>query len=748
MATLAVAGIGALIGWGAVGTAAAIQTGWLIGSIAGAFLLAKDGGEDTTQEGSRIDDLSSQTSEWGKPIPRVFGSYRLAGNVIWSIPLKETKHIDESDSGGKGGQGGTTNTTITYTYSASWAVGLCEGEMNRIKKIWFDSVLVYDGSKYSGGLTVSNHDFYPGSSTQTPSWIIQSSESDTPAYRNLCYLVFNDIQLENYGNRVPSVSVELASSSSGTEVASDVIESILLRAGLESSQFDVSSATDTIYGFVVSKPMSARSACNAFTPAFQYDMMEYDNEIKIIPRSGTSIADVYEDNLISVNKIEVRQELEASKTITIQYINASNAYSPAIQSTSRIDTNSTQIKIYQFALVLSDNFAKQLSEKLIYNEWNERIQFEFEVSSEFLFLKPSDVIMLHYEGLVHKVRLTDITFTVDNSVSCKGTSENNEVYFSSAVGSPTNDTYIESSVVSYEQPTLKVLDIPTLDKSLDFLGVYLACNILEDNWKGCNIAKTNNLDTPYTYISSVFSSTVTGTTTTILSDGPTTLFDQTNSVTVQTTSGSLFDVTLEDLLNSSNYILIGSEVLQYRDATDNGGGSYTLSFLMRGRRGTEWATGTHTIGEEFVFLSSNLGFARIETHNIQHFFSASTFGTVSQEGTTESIVPTGISKKPFSPSSVEAIRAPNDDIQFTWRKRSRDVTGYFGTLSDAEEYIIFRITIQTGAAPILKDMSFSEYLYTAIDQAADGLTVGAPIDYSVCQISTQVGEGYHINGNV
>ena len=206
--------IGAVIGAAVVvfsaGTAAPFAwyvAGASIGMTIGGIIDPPEG-QTIRQEGPRLGDLNIQTAEWGTPIRRLFGTYKMSGNIIWALDLHETKHVEESGEG-KGG-GGTKTETTWYSYAGSWAVGFCEGETAGIKRIWFDSVLVYDNTNYSGGLTYSNHTIYFGTPDQEIDWYIQSKDSDTPAYRNLCYIVFNNIELENYGNKIPKVSCEIA----------------------------------------------------------------------------------------------------------------------------------------------------------------------------------------------------------------------------------------------------------------------------------------------------------------------------------------------------------------------------------------------------------------------------------------------------------------------------------------------------------------------------------------------------------
>lgn len=83
MAQLAVAAAGA-----AVGSLFGVpQVGWLVGSLIGSQLFA----EKQKVEGPRLGDLQVQASTYGMGIRQVFGSMRLAGNVIWARPLIEKR---------------------------------------------------------------------------------------------------------------------------------------------------------------------------------------------------------------------------------------------------------------------------------------------------------------------------------------------------------------------------------------------------------------------------------------------------------------------------------------------------------------------------------------------------------------------------------------------------------------------------------------------------------------------------------
>src|SRR6185312_217201 len=153
-------------------------------------------------EGPRLSDLGVMGSTEGAPIPRVYGRARISAQLIWATKLEEVvSKRTESAGGGKGG--GPKVTATTYSYFANFALGLCEGPIAKIGRVWADGKpLDLDG------LDVR---IYLGASDQLRDSLIEAKEGEglAPAYRGLAYLVFERLPLENFGNRIPQISVEV-----------------------------------------------------------------------------------------------------------------------------------------------------------------------------------------------------------------------------------------------------------------------------------------------------------------------------------------------------------------------------------------------------------------------------------------------------------------------------------------------------------------------------------------------------------
>lgn len=203
MAELVLSTVGRAIGAslpGVLGTIGAV-VGQVGGAMLGSAIDRQLFGVSTTHEGPRLTDLHIQGSTEGASIPAVFGSVRIAGQVIWAARFKEHVVEDEVSSGGKGG--GPSVTTRNYRYSLSFAVGLCEGEVARIGRVWVNGAPL--------DLSTVAWRLHTGGEDQAPDPLIEAIDgaAEAPAYRGLAYVVFEDLPLENYGNTIPQLSFEI-----------------------------------------------------------------------------------------------------------------------------------------------------------------------------------------------------------------------------------------------------------------------------------------------------------------------------------------------------------------------------------------------------------------------------------------------------------------------------------------------------------------------------------------------------------
>jgi hypothetical protein len=208
MATLVLSAVGAAAG-AQVGGAVLGLSGAVIGRAVGATVgRAIDqrlmGLGSRAVQHARIDRLRITAAGEGLPLPRIWGRMRVAGHVIWASNFEEQRGRSRRTKGGLG-----PRVSEQSSYTVNLAIALCEGEILGIGRVWAD------------GEEISPDDLnlrlYTGSEDQLPDPKIEAIEGAgrVPAYRGTAYVVMEDLDLGQFGNRVPGFSFEVLRAAQG-----------------------------------------------------------------------------------------------------------------------------------------------------------------------------------------------------------------------------------------------------------------------------------------------------------------------------------------------------------------------------------------------------------------------------------------------------------------------------------------------------------------------------------------------------
>ncbi len=201
---------GAAIGGFIGSTVGSVVDSWIVSSLAPAQRI----------EGARLDTLRITSATEGAVIPRLYGRMRISGNIIWATDFREETKTT-TQGGGKGGGGGKVKTT-EYLYYASFAVALCEGPITGIGRVWADGKAM--------DMTGVTWRWYPGDEVQAadPFIAAKMGAANTPAYRGTAYVVFEDLALASFGNRLPQLSFEVFRPLADADTAERLVKAVTL----------------------------------------------------------------------------------------------------------------------------------------------------------------------------------------------------------------------------------------------------------------------------------------------------------------------------------------------------------------------------------------------------------------------------------------------------------------------------------------------------------------------------------------
>ena len=195
MATLILQAAGAALGglFGPVGAILGRAAGALAGSVVDRSLL----GGGAAISGARLNDARIAGADEGTAVNRVYGTARVGGTLIWATRFEE--EVIQQRGGGKAGGARMTS----FRYFANFAVGVCEGPIAGIRRVWADGREIdLDGIEMR---------VHRGTATQAPDPLIEAKQGagNAPAYRGLAYVVFERLPLDVFGNRIPVLQFEV-----------------------------------------------------------------------------------------------------------------------------------------------------------------------------------------------------------------------------------------------------------------------------------------------------------------------------------------------------------------------------------------------------------------------------------------------------------------------------------------------------------------------------------------------------------
>ncbi|WP_375397131.1 phage tail protein [uncultured Sphingomonas sp.] len=661
MATLVLTVAGGAIG-GPIGAA----IGGLIGQSIDRQVL-----RPRTREGPRLADLSVQTSTYGTAIPLVFGTMRVAGCVIWSTDLIETRTT------GRGGKGQPS--TSQYSYAASFAVLLSGRPIGGVGRIWADGTLLRGAA---GDFKVpTGFRLHLGDADQPADPLIASVEgaAQTPAQRGCAYAVFENLQLADYGNRIPSLTFELIADpgpvSIGAIIAA-VAAGIVADDGVAATLDGFSAYGDTARGIVA-----------LLAPA---------GDVRIVPRGGVlaltdhAAADAMIDDAGIVAAGEHgtarRRRIAAvetvPRTVAVAHYDAARDYQIGVQRAVRPGAGTRDEKV-DMPAVMSAAAAKTLAAAMLMRAEAARQRRTVGLAGDAAAVAPGMLVALAGEQGIWRVTEASLEAMVTKLELTLAAGPGQALPATPGRALPAPDLVTgETILVAAELPALD-------DDVLSAPRVMVAAAGTSPGWR--RAALLYSIDDGASW----HDGGVTAAPARPPDRGPATLFDKAAVIEVALAHPgmTLHDADDAALDRGANLALVGEELIQFGRATMTGGGTWRLDRLLRGRRGTE-ASAAHLVGERFALLDAGMcAVIGLPVAALGASLRVLATGPGDVTGPVEAIVPiAGRSVRPPSPCHVRPTAGG-----VAWVRRSRAGFRWIdgGDAPLAEEAETYRVTIVT-----------------------------------------------------
>ena len=540
-----------------------------------------------------------------------------------------------------------------------------------------------------------------------------------------------------------------------------VVSDICDRAGLASGDIDVTALTDVVDGYAIGQQMSARAAIEQLQRAFHFDAVESAAKVAFRKRGGAAVATVVADDLAAHSagdslpddlSMTRQQEVELPAVVSVIYIDKDADYAQNTQQAQRITTLSTQQTAAELAISMSADRARAIAETLMYDAWTQRQRYTFQTSRRYAAIEPADVVTLTRDGTTHTLRVQRKVESRSGVIQWEAVAEEASVYTQSATGGAGPDA--QGEVRAPGPTTFVPLDAPALRDEDGDSGFYAAASGAS-GWRGAVIYRSSDGGASFDETGAILSASAIGTVISAQwsSVAHPNVFDETSRIAIDLPEGTLSGTTELAVLEGANFLMVGAEILQFKNAVLYAPGSYEVSGLLRGRRGTEWAIAGHPLGGERVVALSAAGLRRFPAElSSARMYKAVTIGRTVQATPSQSFTYGGVNQIPFAPVSLGGGRDAANNLTITWLRRSRQGMAlpwnYDPPLAEASE--LYDVEIWNTAFSTLR-RTFSSLTtptasYTAAQQTSDSGGLLSSYGVRVFQRSAVMARGYTLQG--
>ncbi len=579
-------------------------------------------GHTTTIRANKIADFTVSTAEYGAAVPEILGTTRISGNVIYYDDFTAHEHR-ETQRSGKGGHSSKT-VTISYTYTVAVILGLCEGPIQGLKRVWIGKdIYIYPNDTIQ--LTL-----FTGETNQKPwAYTLGKHPDKALSYSGLAYMA-GVIDLGDSGS-MPNYNFEvvgkLTDTGDGIDVnPADYIRYVLDKVGLSDVEIvgldnyrQYCKAADML----ISTPpdetsaKSAREIINEIATLTNAYVFWSNDTFKIVPLDDrdytgwkpnrTILYDLSADDFIpqSGGALVTYQRKDSSEVYNqypVEFINRENGYekeSVSYAVTQDIaDYGLRQANTTQAHYLYTKERAVKLAEQLARKGKYERNKYTFKLDWSFCRLEVGDLVTLTDEncGLNKQVVMIDsVTEGTDGLLTFTAVSRPEGTYTAAKYDvHETDRPYINYNKQAPDTDKPIILQ-PPADLTTNGLEVWIGARGTGDNWGGCDVYVSDD-NAHYRHAGTITSSARIGTLAKAI--------DVTADTIEVTANGTFLSGSEQDAKRGNTLCWLDSECFSYQTANLLPGGNYQLTGCMRGQYNT--TAESHAARCNFARLDSTL----------------------------------------------------------------------------------------------------------------------------------------------
>lgn len=729
---------------GAVGRAVGGPLGGIAGTLAGGFVdRAVFSGFGSARDVGRLANPVVQSSAYGEAIAFVYGRMRVAGNVIWSSGIAE--RIDAL-GGGKGGAA-----TNQYRYTSSFAVGLAARRIVGIGRVWADGRLIRAAD---GGWNLPvQMRLHMGSERQLADPLIAAAEGDgaAPAYRGLAYVVFEDLALADFGNRIPNLSFEIIADAGSDLDFGKAAVALAADASEASCSLSISGDFPALAGFFAARPGPLAANLQPIVEATWAGVTDHDGLLSLQRLRKDMAPDCSLDAVYDCQaKAEApdlgskqptdRQMLRGESgpdSVEIGHYDVDRDYLAGLQRVRR----SAGSRVVQLVLpaAMDSVAAKALASNVLIQSRSERLTRIVRLPWRHIGLLPAMLVRISDSDALWRVREQRFEkFVVTLSLE--------RVSFSTAASILGDGGRVQRFDDGPVGPTtLVAVELPGLGggaATVPQVHVFAAGET--SRWRRAGVELSMDGGVSFSLAGAVGLPCVMGQLMAPTMPGKTAGWDDYATLEVELLAPEMWieSASPEAVLQGANLALVGTELLQFSQVEAVSPRRFRLRKLLRGRFGTEAAVVAHAASTRFLMVQPSFPLEiPLPSDAVGRAIDFRAAGAGDDGTSVETLELSGRGLRPLSPVHL-SLKRDGNDVLASWTRRSRIGFAWldFADAPLGEEVEKYEVIVRLdGALRRRVVVVTTKFSYGASDYLADG--GGSLLQIEVAQISAAIGPG-------
>jgi len=620
--------------------------------------------------------------------------------------------------------------------------------------------------------------------------VVTQIYANSPAYRGICYVVFDDLELKDFGNQLPQCNFEVDAQAREPEygegevteetTVGQVLDSIMIRAGrykkegiggvynkgdqFNTNEFqgDVSESgySNLLRGYAVVGAKTTQSALANLVIRYDILASEISGVLTFTRRGQEGSGEVLQNQLGAYtdpeqNAQEARfgtidqPDTNLPNEINVTYLDRSDDYQKGSQKSIRSLSGLPRVDTIELPLTMTSGEAQAVATRVLYQTWSQRQSCNFKLPPNFITVNENDMITVHNEAEAYKVRVLEINRGVDYVHEIRGLVAESEA--SPYHGEGDEGDGGPDGVYTPPPMDFYALDAPAMHpEGINHLGHYLwACTSeIDQEWKGAVIYWSNDNFNSYEVVTTYTTEAMVVMVEDAIPDGPVGVWDDDTTIRIEIKgplSGDAPSTTsAEQVLSGlSNHLYIGGELIGFKTVEAVTSQTYDLSNLIRGRRGTVDSMASHGDYERGCIVTHE-GSGGVTTSTFGEEFLGNNvyykivpYAGELSDNQTISITLGSRRKKSFPVGSVYGQMGGDNDydwnIRFSRCDRSFDAKPLFGIVGTpntdgTEIYIcdVYKNDGETWLRTITMEASDNGSVITPTETSADGIITGLP----------------------